>query len=122
MLCDIQYLCSITVCKVTKLENMSTVIIIKEIQIIYCHSLQLKILKRGLELLAEGGRLIYSTCSFNPVEDEAVVATMLSRCEGKGNILLVYHRHRNYHVLNFVIVVDCPSLYNLNSVGIVPCV
>lgn len=111
-------------CKVTKLENMSTVIIIKEIQIIYCHSLQLKILKRGLELLAEGGRLIYSTCSFNPVEDEAVVATMLSRCEGKGNILLVYrrNRHRNYHVLNFVIVVDCPSLYNLNSVGIMPCV
>ncbi|KAL5022282.1 hypothetical protein ScPMuIL_001437 [Solemya velum] len=51
------------------------------------HSLQLKILKRGLELLADGGRLIYSTCSFNPVEDEAVVATMLAKCEGTVELI-----------------------------------
>ena len=45
--------------------------------------LQLKILKRGLELLEVGGRLVYSTCSMHPVEDEAVIADMLRRCQGE---------------------------------------
>ena len=30
-------------------------------------------------MLKKGGRLVYSTCSFNPIEDEAVVAAALSR-------------------------------------------
>ena len=38
------------------------------------HRLQLSILLRGLELLAVGGRAVYSTCSLNPHEDEAVRA------------------------------------------------
>lgn len=42
----------------------------------------MKILKRGLDLLEVGGRLVYSTCSLNPVEDEAVIASMLKQCEG----------------------------------------
>eukprot|EP00106_Octopus_bimaculoides_P022451 XP_014789893.1 PREDICTED: tRNA (cytosine(34)-C(5))-methyltransferase-like [Octopus bimaculoides] len=46
------------------------------------HGLQARILKRGLELLTVGGRLVYSTCSFNPVENEAVVVDLLQRCEG----------------------------------------
>lgn len=46
------------------------------------HGLQTRILKRGLELLAVGGKLVYSTCSLNPVEDEAVIASMLQKCEG----------------------------------------
>jgi hypothetical protein len=29
-----------------------------------------------------GGRLVYSTCTFNPIEDEAVVAELLVRCKG----------------------------------------
>jgi len=29
-----------------------------------------------------GGRLVYSTCTFNPIEDEAVVAEVLTRCGG----------------------------------------
>ena len=45
--------------------------------------IQMKILKRGLDLLEVGGRLVYSTCSLNPVEDEAVIASMLRQCEGK---------------------------------------
>jgi len=41
------------------------------------HTLQLAILLRGLQLLQSGGRLVYSTCSMNPVENEAVVAEAL---------------------------------------------
>ncbi|KAJ8613116.1 hypothetical protein CTAYLR_004798 [Chrysophaeum taylorii] len=41
------------------------------------HVLQARIAKRAAELLAPGGRLVYSTCSMNPVEDEAVVAEIL---------------------------------------------
>ncbi|KAH9362646.1 hypothetical protein HPB48_001257 [Haemaphysalis longicornis] len=43
---------------------------------------QTRILRRGLELLVSGGRLVYSTCSMNPVEDEAVLANILQQCEG----------------------------------------
>lgn len=45
-------------------------------------SLQVRILQRGVEMLAVGGRIVYSTCSFNPVENEAVVAAILRRNKG----------------------------------------
>lgn len=38
---------------------------------------QQQILLRGLESLEPGGILVYSTCSLNPIEDEAVVASAL---------------------------------------------
>jgi len=38
---------------------------------------QLGILRRGLALLAPGGQLIYSTCSLDPLQNEAVVAAAL---------------------------------------------
>lgn len=41
------------------------------------HRLQKNILRRGVELLKPGGRIVYSTCSMNPVENEAVVADAL---------------------------------------------
>jgi len=41
------------------------------------HGVQFRILKRGLEMLEVGGRLVYSTCSLNPLEDEAVIYRML---------------------------------------------
>ncbi|KFK32820.1 hypothetical protein AALP_AA6G291900 [Arabis alpina] len=44
------------------------------------HSLQVILAMRGLSLLKVGGKMIYSTCSMNPVEDEAVVAEILRRC------------------------------------------
>ncbi|XP_029797151.1 tRNA (cytosine(34)-C(5))-methyltransferase, partial [Suricata suricatta] len=46
------------------------------------HGLQLRIATRGAEQLVEGGRMVYSTCSLNPVEDEAVVASLLEKSEG----------------------------------------
>lgn len=41
------------------------------------HRLQKQIVERGVELLKPGGTLVYSTCSMNPIENEAVVAHVL---------------------------------------------
>ncbi|CAG4939725.1 unnamed protein product [Colias eurytheme] len=41
------------------------------------HGIQYRILRRGCELLELGGYLVYSTCSFNPIENEAVVHRLL---------------------------------------------
>ncbi|CAE8616830.1 unnamed protein product [Polarella glacialis] len=46
------------------------------------HKKQLTILRRGLHLLKKGGRLVYSTCSLNPIECEAVVAAALAAFRG----------------------------------------
>ena len=51
------------------------------------HRLQMRILIRGLELLEVGGRLVYSTCSFNPIENEAVIATVLKESNGSVNLV-----------------------------------
>ncbi|CAN8000835.1 unnamed protein product [Ixodes pacificus] len=56
------------------------------------HGLQVRIARRGLELLAEGGILVYSTCSLNPLEDEAVVASLLLQCEGAVELVDVSGR------------------------------
>ena len=46
------------------------------------HRLQRRILRRGLELLRPRGTLVYSTCSLNPLEDEAVVASVINDVGG----------------------------------------
>lgn len=43
------------------------------------HPLQLRIAMRGIALLKKGGYMSYSTCSFNHIENEAVVAELLKR-------------------------------------------
>ena len=51
------------------------------------HNIQLNILNRGLHLLKPKGRLVYSTCSMNPTENEAVVAAALRKWGNKVRIV-----------------------------------
>ncbi|WWC87043.1 uncharacterized protein L201_001928 [Kwoniella dendrophila CBS 6074] len=51
------------------------------------HSLQLRILERAMNMLKPGGRLVYSTCSFNPSEDEAVISAALNAKPGRFHIV-----------------------------------
>lgn len=46
------------------------------------HGVQYRVARRGAELLEVGGRLVYSTCSLNPVENEAVLHRLIKESEG----------------------------------------
>jgi multisite-specific tRNA:(cytosine-C5)-methyltransferase len=46
------------------------------------HLTQIRILTRALQLLKVGGRVVYSTCSMNPVENESIIAEAIDRCGG----------------------------------------
>lgn len=48
------------------------------------HLLQLRIALQAAHQLRIGGRMVYSTCTFNPVEDEAVVAEVSACCQPTG--------------------------------------
>ena len=51
------------------------------------HFVQRKILLRGLELLSVGGLCVYSTCSMNPIEDEAVIGSVVRELGGAVEIV-----------------------------------
>lgn len=55
------------------------------------HPLQIRLLDKAIKLLAVGGRLLYSTCSMNPIENEAVVALVLSKYPQCLELLDVSH-------------------------------
>lgn len=51
------------------------------------HGIQYRIAKRGLEMLAIGGKMVYSTCSLNPIENEAVLHRILQETGDSVRIL-----------------------------------
>ncbi|KAL1961972.1 hypothetical protein VTN77DRAFT_707 [Rasamsonia byssochlamydoides] len=53
------------------------------------HATQVRILVRALQMLKVGGRVVYSTCSMNPIENEAVVASAIERCGGLSNVEII---------------------------------
>lgn len=59
------------------------------------HNLQIRICLRSCEILRVGGRMVYSTCTFNPIEDEAVVAEVLRRTNGAMRIVDVSSEVQN---------------------------
>ncbi|MCJ1310634.1 hypothetical protein MMC25_004299 [Agyrium rufum] len=50
---------------------------------------QVRILVRAIQMLKVGGRVVYSTCSMNPVENEAVVSAAIKRVGGTLKVDLV---------------------------------
>lgn len=46
------------------------------------HGTQYRIARRGAEMLEVGGRMVYSTCSLNPIENEAVLVRLLREADG----------------------------------------
>ncbi|KAI0022738.1 S-adenosyl-L-methionine-dependent methyltransferase [Xylariomycetidae sp. FL0641] len=53
------------------------------------HLTQTRILVRALSMLKVGGRVVYSTCSMNPVENESVIVSAIERCGGPAAIEIV---------------------------------
>ncbi|XP_011305094.1 tRNA (cytosine(34)-C(5))-methyltransferase [Fopius arisanus] len=51
------------------------------------HGIQFRIAKRGLEMLTVGGKMVYSTCSLNPLENEAVLHRLL--CETGDSVKII---------------------------------
>ena len=45
------------------------------------HPIQLELLQRAIELTKVGGVIVYSTCSLNPIENEAVITEALYRAK-----------------------------------------
>ena len=50
---------------------------------------QVRILVRAIQMLKVGGRVVYSTCSMNPIENEAVVASAIDRCGGLAKVGII---------------------------------
>ncbi|XP_034489569.1 tRNA (cytosine(34)-C(5))-methyltransferase [Drosophila innubila] len=55
------------------------------------HGVQYRIVRRGAEMLEVGGRLVYSTCSMNPIENEAVVQRIIKDANGALELIDASH-------------------------------
>jgi len=60
------------------------------------HKIQRNLLRKGLKLLAKGGILIYSTCSLNPIENEAVVSSILEEFIGKLELIDIKEKFQEF--------------------------
>jgi hypothetical protein len=60
-----------------------------------------------VQLLKVGGRMVYSTCSFNPIENEATVAEILRVCKGAMKLVDVSneipHLKRRKGMTNWIV-------------------
>lgn len=62
---------------------------------IHLHKLQLQIARRCFELLKPGGLMCYSTCSLNPLEDEAVIAQLLRHFNQEIELVDISEKNMN---------------------------
>lgn len=51
------------------------------------HACQIRVLTRGMQLCKKGGIVVYSTCSLNPIEDEAVLSECLAKAGGSFRLI-----------------------------------
>lgn len=51
------------------------------------HSSQCRVLTRGMQLCKKGGVVVYSTCSLNPIEDEAVLSDCIEKSKGSFRLM-----------------------------------
>lgn len=66
----------------------------------------MQIFLRGAQLTKVGGRIVYSTCSFNPVENEAVVAEVLRRANGKPSWIKIYGYEAHFSLQGALVLKD----------------
>lgn len=64
------------------------------------HSIQTRIARRAVELLQPGGLMVYSTCSLNPIEDEAVVYNLLLKFAGQLELVDARHKLTGMKTVN----------------------
>jgi 16S rRNA C967 or C1407 C5-methylase (RsmB/RsmF family) len=74
------------------------------------HSTQLALLSRALQLLKPGGMVCYSTCSMNPVENEAVVAAAIARFNKTSRSSQTNDKANGTTTTGTVELVECPSI------------
>ncbi|ANQ05903.1 Uncharacterized protein PCOAH_00000320 [Plasmodium coatneyi] len=63
--------------------------------------MQVSILKRSIELTKEGGNIVYSTCSLNPIENEAVICEVFNSVENRNCLKLINFGNELIDKLNF---------------------
>lgn len=56
-------------------------------QALNLHGVQYRIARRGAEMLEVGGRMVYSTCSLNPIENEAVLCRLIRETDAALEIV-----------------------------------
>ncbi|GAW78881.1 hypothetical protein, conserved [Plasmodium gonderi] len=63
--------------------------------------MQVNILKRSIELTKEGGHIVYSTCSLNPIENEAVICEVFNSLDNRNCLKLINIQNEHINKLNY---------------------